>query len=86
MRWIGIRIYMTLHRDFQYEDLWKAPIGDEFDPMYPVSRFMPFDRFILLQKWFRTYDPDCIEVAAPAPFNKVNEWSNYMMEAAVSAV
>jgi hypothetical protein len=56
--WIGIRIYMSLHRDFQYEDLWKAPIADEFDPLYPVIQFMPFDRFILLQKWFRTYDPD----------------------------
>jgi hypothetical protein len=84
--WIGIRIYMTLHRDFQYEDLWKAPIADEFDPLYPVIQFMPFDRFILLQKWFRTYDPDCIEVGAPTPFNTVNEWSNYMIEAAVSAV
>ena len=46
--WIGIRIYMTLHRDFEYEDLWKAPIADEFDPFYPVIQFMPFRRFILL--------------------------------------
>jgi hypothetical protein len=81
--WIGILIYMTLHKESRYEDYWKV---DEFLPEHRITQYMTFDRFFLLKRRLRTYDPGCIEVGAPDPFNKVNEWSNHMMEAAIQLV
>ncbi|KFA51173.1 hypothetical protein S40293_10265 [Stachybotrys chartarum IBT 40293] len=84
--WIGILIYMTLHKEFYYEDHWKAITRDSYVPSHPIIQFMPFDRFFLLKRRLRTYNPTYIKVGIPDPFNQVNEWSNYMMEASVRLV
>jgi hypothetical protein len=84
--WIGILIYMTLHKEFRYEDHWKATTADRNVPSHPIIQFMPYNRFFILKRRLRTYDPACIEIGVPDPFNQVNEWSNYMMEAAVRLV
>jgi hypothetical protein len=34
--WIGILIYMTLHKEFRYEDHWKAAIRDRHIPSHPM--------------------------------------------------
>src|SRR6478735_10969267 len=84
--WIGILIYISLHREKRYEDHWKASTPDRWVPDHPIRDFMTYDRFFLLKRRLRIYDPDCIEIAMPAPFNKVNEWSYHIMETAVRLV
>ncbi|KAI9155774.1 PiggyBac transposable element-derived protein 4 [Paramyrothecium foliicola] len=84
--WLGILIYISLHREKRFEDHWKASTPDRWVPDHPIRDFMPYDRFLLLKRRLRIYDPDCIEIAMPAPFNKVNEWSHHIMETAIRLV
>jgi hypothetical protein len=47
---------------------------------------MIYDRFGLLKRRLRIDDPDTIDMDVPDSYNKVNEWANVMMNAAVSIV
>jgi hypothetical protein len=53
--YLAITIYMALHKENKIEDFWDTK---EFTPDYPISRFMPRDRFQLLHVNFRISDPE----------------------------
>ena len=84
--WLGILIYMTLHKEYRYKDHWKVSTADNWVPSHPIIQLMTFDRFSLLKRRLRIYDPDCVEIGVPGPFNNVNEWSYFMMETAIRLV
>jgi hypothetical protein len=84
--WIGIWIYMISHKEYRFEDFWRVPKEGEDGPSHSVIKYMSYDRFFLLKRRLRIDDPDTIEHGIPAPYSRVNEWANSMMEAAVAAV
>jgi hypothetical protein len=57
--WLGILIYMTLHKEYRYQDHWKASTAENWVPSHPIIQLMTFDRFSLLKRRLRIYDPDC---------------------------
>jgi hypothetical protein len=53
--YLAITIYMALYKENKIEDFWDTK---EITPDYPISRFMPQDRFQLLHVNFRISDPE----------------------------
>jgi hypothetical protein len=84
--WIAMIIYMDLNPRKSYRDYWKGPTAGENASTHRIARYMSFDRFSLLKRRLRIDDPDTIDMDVPDPYNKVNEWANVMMDAALSIV
>jgi hypothetical protein len=74
--WIGILIYMSLHKEYRFQDYWTASQADRSIPDHPIIQYITFGRFHLLKRRLKTWDTSCIELYVPDPFNEVNEWSD----------
>ncbi|RYC82709.1 hypothetical protein BFJ63_vAg14430, partial [Fusarium oxysporum f. sp. narcissi] len=61
--WLGILIYLGIHREISLEDHWKAPsLGDQ-RPLHPFTKFMPLQKFELITRYFRTFDHTNLDVS-----------------------
>ncbi|MCW7072271.1 MAG: transposase [Methanophagales archaeon] len=81
--WIGTLIYMGIHPEKRYQDYWKTPSPGELRPSHPVSQFMPYDRFQLLQRQLRIFKPEDETDTIPRPFSIVDNWSKIVQEASL---
>jgi hypothetical protein len=95
--WLGILIYLGIHRESRLKDHWKTPAaGSEIPsqlPTHPIIKFMTFDRFELLLRRIRIFDP-----TAPSPspddlsppartsqtYRTIEEWSQHLQKASSS--
>ncbi|KFA65980.1 hypothetical protein S40285_09768 [Stachybotrys chlorohalonatus IBT 40285] len=77
---------MDRHPEKQLPDYWKEPKDGGNASPHRISRYMSYNRFILLKRRLRIHDPDSIDMDIPGPYNKVNEWANVMMEATLNIV
>jgi hypothetical protein len=84
--WIAITISISLFKAPRFEDYWKVSTDGHFVPSFPWIQFMTFDRFFLLKRRLRIDDPDTVHHGIPRPYNRVNEWANHIMKAAIAAV
>jgi hypothetical protein len=84
--WIVMMIYIDLNPQKSYEDYWKGPRSGGNRSTQRIAGYMSYRRFSLLKRRLRIDDPDTIDMDVPDPYNKVNEWANVMMNAAVSIV
>ncbi|KAF4971256.1 hypothetical protein FSARC_1878 [Fusarium sarcochroum] len=80
--WLGIMIYLGIHRDSSIKDHWKAPtIGDQ-RPLHTISKFMPLRKFQLITRYFRTFDYTKIDMSdekdLPKTFQAAEPWSNHI--------
>jgi hypothetical protein len=84
--WIGVWIYMISHMEYRLEDFWRAPGPNRYIPSHPIIKFITFDRFFLIKRRLCVFDRSSIHSGMPAPYCKVNDWANIIMEAAITAV
>ncbi|KAG5754167.1 hypothetical protein H9Q70_003193, partial [Fusarium xylarioides] len=62
--WLGLLIYMGIHKEEAIRDYWKSSTDDEEVPLHLPTRYMPRDRFLDLNLFIRPYDPDSIDPQA----------------------
>ncbi|KAG5758823.1 hypothetical protein H9Q72_013048, partial [Fusarium xylarioides] len=62
--WLGLLIYMGIHKEEAIRDYWKSSTYDEEVPLHLPTRYMPRDRFLDLNLFIRPYDPDSIDPQA----------------------
>jgi hypothetical protein len=77
---------MISHKEFRSEDFWRPKIAKKHRPAHPIIKYISYNRFFLIKRWLRVDDPDIIHVQVPAPYNKVSDWANIMMAAAMAAI
>ncbi|KAK9443867.1 transposase IS4 domain-containing protein [Metarhizium brunneum] len=69
---LGILIYMSVHQEPAVIDYWST---SPTDPIHPITRFMPRNRFQALYRRFCIWDPTETKSTV---FQKVAEWSQYI--------
>ena len=79
---IGILLYIQTNRRPRFEDYWKASAPDIDRSDHSIIKYMTYDRFCLIKRWFRLINADNIVLGVPHPFNKVHEWSDIQQDAA----
>ncbi|EGU87164.1 hypothetical protein FOXB_02318, partial [Fusarium oxysporum f. sp. conglutinans Fo5176] len=82
--WLGVLIYLGIHRELTIEDHWKAPsLGDQ-RPLHSIIKFMPLHRFQLIMRYIRTFDYTKLDVSdegdLPKTFQAAEEWSNHIQK------
>jgi hypothetical protein len=80
--WLGIIIYLGIHREITIRDHWKSPsLGDQ-RPLHSIIKFMPLKKFELITRYFRTFDHTKLDVTnegdLPKTFQMAEEWSNHI--------
>ncbi|EGU88210.1 hypothetical protein FOXB_01272 [Fusarium oxysporum f. sp. conglutinans Fo5176] len=85
--WLGILIYLGIHREISLEDHWKAPsLGDQ-RPLHPFTKFMPLQKFELITRYFRTFDHTNLDVSdkrdLPKTFQAAKEWSKHIQRVSI---
>jgi hypothetical protein len=60
--WLGVVIYLGIHREISIKDHWRAPsLGDQ-RPLHSIIKFMPLRKFELINRYFRTFDYTKVDV------------------------
>jgi hypothetical protein len=82
--WIGILIYLGIHRENSIEDHWKSPkLGDQ-RPLHTITKFMPLRKFQLITRYFRTFDYTKLDVRdegdLPKTFQAAEPWSQHIQK------
>src|SRR6478609_1879290 len=82
--WLGVLIYLGIHREISIKDHWKSPsLGDQ-RPLHSIIKFMPLLKFELINRYFRTFDYTKIDVRdegdLPKTFQVAEEWSNLIQK------
>jgi hypothetical protein len=82
--WIGILIYLGIHREISIKDHWKAPsLGDQ-RPLHSIIKFMPLRKFELITRYFRTFDYTKVDMRdesdLPKTFKAADEWSEHIQK------
>ncbi|KAK7570691.1 hypothetical protein V3481_019237 [Fusarium oxysporum f. sp. vasinfectum] len=85
--WLGVLIYLGIHREISLKDHWKAPrLGDQ-RPLHPFIKFMPLRRFQLITRYFSTFDYTMLDVSdegdLPKAFQAAEEWSNHIQRVSI---
>ncbi|KAJ4264586.1 hypothetical protein NW764_16700 [Fusarium oxysporum] len=85
--WLGVLIYLGIHREISLKDHWKAPsLGDQ-RPLHSIIKFMPLRKFELITRYFRTFDYTKLDVRdesdLPKTFQAAEEWSNHIQKCMV---
>jgi hypothetical protein len=85
--WLGILIYLGIHREISLADHWKAPsLGDQ-RPLHPFTKFMPLRKFELITRYFRTFDHTNLDVSdekdLPKTFQAAEEWSEHIQRVSI---
>ncbi|KAG6997356.1 hypothetical protein FocnCong_v015434 [Fusarium oxysporum f. sp. conglutinans] len=83
--WLGVLIYLGIHREISIKDHWKAPsLGDQ-RPLHSIIKFMPLRKFELITRYFRTFDYTKLDVSdegdLPKTFQAAEAWSNHIQKA-----
>ncbi|KAJ3454397.1 hypothetical protein MRS44_018291 [Fusarium solani] len=81
--WLGILIYIGIHKEIEVEDHWKTPrLGDQC-PEHSIIKFMPYNRFQLLHRHLRPFDYTKFDddESFPAVFQCAQPWSEHIQYA-----
>lgn len=80
--WLGILIYLGIHKERTIPSHWKAPKLGEQRPLHSVLKFMPWRKFELIHRYLRIFDHTKIDEAddadLPKVFQGVEEWSEHI--------
>jgi hypothetical protein len=82
--WIGILIYLGIHRENSIKDYWKSPrLGDQ-RPLHTITKFMPLRKFELITRYFRTFDYTKLDVRDEGnllkTFQAAEPWSQHIQK------
>ncbi|KAI7759667.1 hypothetical protein LZL87_013409 [Fusarium oxysporum] len=82
--WLGVVIYLGIHREISIKDHWKAPNLEGQRPPHTIIKFMPLGRFQLISRYFRTFNYTKVDVTdegdLPKTFQAAREWSNHIQK------
>jgi hypothetical protein len=80
--WLGMLIYIGIHKERKLRSHWKAPRLGEQAPLHSVIKFMPYWRFQLIHRYLRPFDHTKIDDNAPLPkvFQAAEEWSDHIQK------
>ncbi|KAK4067110.1 uncharacterized protein Triagg1_7838 [Trichoderma aggressivum f. europaeum] len=77
--WIGILIYMGIHKEINIRDYWKLSSARTSRPNHDFIRFMSHERFQQILRRIRIFDPTTIAIAAAGKsFKRVEQWSRHI--------
>ncbi|KAK5996252.1 hypothetical protein PT974_04684 [Cladobotryum mycophilum] len=76
--WLGIMIYIGLHRENRIRDHWVTSTSKSQHPNHPIIKFMSFDRFHQLLRRLRTFNPND---NTNNSFARIDEWSQHIQDA-----
>ncbi|KAF4448031.1 PiggyBac transposable element-derived protein 4 [Fusarium austroafricanum] len=80
--WLGMLIYLGIHRENAIEDHWNTPRPGVHSPFHLITKFMPLRKFELITCYLRLFDYskylhiDLNDI--PKVFQVVDEWSNHI--------
>ncbi|KAK7589630.1 hypothetical protein V3481_008609 [Fusarium oxysporum f. sp. vasinfectum] len=82
--WLGVMIYLGIHRESSVKSHWKAPrLGDQV-PLHPITKFMPLNKFLLITRFIRTFDHTQLDVSderdLPKVFQAAEPWSQHIQQ------
>ena len=75
---IGIIIHTGLHRESRVSDHWVTSQSGSQRSTQPIIKYMTYDRFQLIYRRLRTFDPEKIKPISP--FDRTEEWSQHIQE------
>ncbi|RYC79027.1 hypothetical protein BFJ63_vAg18093, partial [Fusarium oxysporum f. sp. narcissi] len=82
--WLGVVIYLGIHREISIKDHWKAPsLGDQ-RPLHSIIKFMPLRKFQLISRYFCTFNYTKVDIRdksdLPKTFQVAEEWSDLIQK------
>ncbi|KAJ0131739.1 Uncharacterized protein HZ326_25165 [Fusarium oxysporum f. sp. albedinis] len=82
--WLGVVIYLGIHREITIKDHWRAPsLGDQ-RPLHSIIKFMPLRKFELVNRYFRTFVCTKVDIKdegdLPKTFQAAEEWSDLIQK------
>jgi hypothetical protein len=82
--WIGILIYLGIHREKSIRSHWNAPRPGVHAPLHAIIKFMTLRRFELLQRYLRISDHTNEATDLPRVFQACEEWSLHIQRVSAS--
>ncbi|KAI8648048.1 hypothetical protein LRP88_03469 [Fusarium phalaenopsidis] len=80
--WLGLLIYIGIHKERTIESHWSTPKLGEQRPLHSIIKFMPLWRFQLIHRYLRPFDHTKIdetdESNLPRVFQAAEEWSEHI--------
>ncbi|CAH0055796.1 unnamed protein product [Clonostachys solani] len=78
---------MDMDRNMELvEDFWRVPEGGRHVPSHEIIKYMTYNRFVLVKGRLRIDEQGTIHSGVPDPYDKVSDWANHRMAAAMAAV
>jgi hypothetical protein len=82
--WLGILIYIGIHREIRIKDHWEVPNTNTQGPIHSILTFMTYDRFWLIFRYIRTFDPTTFNnhnTTYNRTWGRIDEWSDHIQKA-----
>ncbi|UPL02957.1 hypothetical protein LCI18_013891 [Fusarium solani-melongenae] len=81
--WLGVLIYIGLHKERTIKSHWSTPKPGEQRPLHSIIKFMPYWKFQILHRHLRPFDYTKIDETGPLPkvFQACDEWSDHIQAA-----
>ncbi|RKK31123.1 hypothetical protein BFJ66_g15994 [Fusarium oxysporum f. sp. cepae] len=77
--WLAILIYIGIHKEATIHSHWETSHPEHYAPDHPIRRLMTYDRFQLLQRHIRVFNPFNIsDIHLPRVFQAVDNWSEHI--------
>ena len=77
--WLAILIYIGIHEEATIHSHWETSHPEHYAPDHPIRRLMTYDRFQLLQRHIRVFNPFNIsDIHLPRVFQAVDNWSEHI--------
>ncbi|KAI8412239.1 hypothetical protein FOFC_08869 [Fusarium oxysporum] len=78
--WLGILIYMGIHKERTTKSHWSTPQPGIQRPEHSIIKFMPYWKFQLIHRHLRPFDHSKIDETSPLPkvFQAADEWSDHI--------
>ncbi|KAG5765966.1 hypothetical protein H9Q72_005948 [Fusarium xylarioides] len=84
---IGIIIYIGLHKEADLDSYWVTATEENLLPFHPISRYMSRDRFYQLWRRLRIFNEAALDRTQshdPLNYQKVDEYSDFLQKEAIS--
>ncbi|KAF4343862.1 hypothetical protein FBEOM_2182, partial [Fusarium beomiforme] len=77
--WLAILVYIVIHKEATIHSHWETSHPEHYAPDHPIRRLLTYDRFQLLQRHIRVFNPFNIsDTHLPRVFQAVDNWSEHI--------
>ncbi|EGU88224.1 hypothetical protein FOXB_01258, partial [Fusarium oxysporum f. sp. conglutinans Fo5176] len=79
--WLAILIYIGIHKEPTLHAHWETSYLGHQGPDHSIIRYMTYDRFQLLQRHLRVFNPfNLADTDLPKVFRAVDNWSEHLQQ------